>query len=176
MICGCSCFRPALITPGPTLCTLSAAARRKDGAPERLPHWDRRRFRCTSVRQLVGPPRCIRRRLAVYKSWRGVLAVCRHDAHLVARAAGTSPGRFQSAGLCTGIFVRFLTNVLNPRCALFLAFLPHSLRRMQAQNHSPFSFWAIFDFNGTIWNLLIAWSTARLSSKLALGALKQWFN
>ena len=36
---------------------------------------------------------------------------------------------------------------------------------------------AIFDFNGTIWNLLVAWSTARISGRLgASNRLKIWFN
>jgi threonine/homoserine/homoserine lactone efflux protein len=35
----------------------------------------------------------------------------------------------------------------------------------------------IFDVNGTIWNLLVAWSTARLSSRFAAGnRFKTWFN
>jgi len=35
----------------------------------------------------------------------------------------------------------------------------------------------IFDLNGTIWNLLVAWSAARISVRLAAGGrFKQWFN
>ena len=34
----------------------------------------------------------------------------------------------------------------------------------------------IFDFNGTIWNLLVACSTARLSSQFAAGnSFQRWF-
>lgn len=79
-----------------------------------------------------------------------------------------------------GIFFQgFLTNVLNPKVALFfLAFLPQFV--MTDAPSKPVSFLclgAIFDINGTIWNLLVAWSTARLSDKLAGGErFKRWFN
>ena len=36
---------------------------------------------------------------------------------------------------------------------------------------------AIFDFNGTLWNLFIAWSTARISRRIAAAdQFKRWFN
>jgi threonine/homoserine/homoserine lactone efflux protein len=79
-----------------------------------------------------------------------------------------------------GIFFQgFLTNVLNPKVALFfLAFLPQFV--LAAAPSKPLAFLflgAIFDFNGTIWNLLVAWSTARLSSRLgASDPFKAWFN
>jgi threonine/homoserine/homoserine lactone efflux protein len=79
-----------------------------------------------------------------------------------------------------GIFIQgFLTNVLNPKVALFfLAFLPQFV---DPEAHSkPLAFLflgAIFDVNGTMWNLLVAWSTARLSGSLAPNAaFKRWFN
>lgn len=73
----------------------------------------------------------------------------------------------------------FLTNVLNPKVALFfLAFLPQFVESDAPSKPLAFLFLGvIFDFNGTLWNLLIAWSSARLTSKLAPGAsFKQWFN
>ena len=79
-----------------------------------------------------------------------------------------------------GIFIQgFLTNVLNPKVALFfLAFLPQFVD--PEANSKPLAFLflgAIFDVNGTIWNLLVAWSTARLSGSLAPNAaFKRWFN
>ena len=97
------------------------------------------------------------------------------------RAAGSSPGApaIRPASI-QGIFVQgFLTNVLNPKVALFfLAFLPQFVASDASSKPLAFLFLgALFDFNGTIWNLLIAWSTARLSSRLAPGgAFKQWFN
>jgi threonine/homoserine/homoserine lactone efflux protein len=73
----------------------------------------------------------------------------------------------------------FLTNVLNPKVALFfLAFLPQFVAADAGSK--PLAFLvlgAIFNFNGTLWNLFVAWSTARLSSRLRRGvAFKRWFN
>ncbi len=73
----------------------------------------------------------------------------------------------------------FLTNVLNPKVALFfLAFLPQFVESGAGSKPLAFLFLgAIFNFNGTIWNLIVAWSTARISSRLAPGAaFKKWFN
>jgi threonine/homoserine/homoserine lactone efflux protein len=79
-----------------------------------------------------------------------------------------------------GIFFQgFLTNVLNPKVALFfLAFLPQFVGSYAPSK--PLAFLVlgvIFDFNGTLWNLLVAWSTARISSRFAAGdQFKKWFN
>ena len=73
----------------------------------------------------------------------------------------------------------FLTNVLNPKVALFfLAFLPQFVASDAPSKPLAFLFLgAIFDLNGTGWNLLVAWSTARLSVRLTgLGAYKTWFH
>jgi threonine/homoserine/homoserine lactone efflux protein len=68
---------------------------------------------------------------------------------------------------------------LNPKVALFfLAFLPQFVA--SDASSKPLAFLllgAIFDVNGTLWNLLVAWSTARLSNRLApSAAFKRWFN
>jgi threonine/homoserine/homoserine lactone efflux protein len=73
----------------------------------------------------------------------------------------------------------FLTNVLNPKVALFfLAFLPQFVSADAPSKPLAFSFLgAIFDCNGTLWNLAVAWSAARLSGRLAPSvAFKKWFN
>jgi threonine/homoserine/homoserine lactone efflux protein len=72
----------------------------------------------------------------------------------------------------------FLTNVLNPKVALFfLAFLPQFVDS-QAPNPLAFLFLgAIFDINGTLWNLLVARLAAGVSTALAPSpTFKQWFN
>ena len=79
-----------------------------------------------------------------------------------------------------GIFFQgFLTNVLNPKVALFfLAFLPQFVLSDAPSKPLAFLFLGvIFDFNGTRWNLLVAWSTARISGRLGAGdRFKIWFN
>jgi threonine/homoserine/homoserine lactone efflux protein len=79
-----------------------------------------------------------------------------------------------------GVFFQgFLTNVLNPKVALFfLAFLPQFVLSDAPSKPLAFLFLgAIFDFNGTVWNLLIVWSTARLTRRLGAGDIfKKWFN
>jgi len=79
-----------------------------------------------------------------------------------------------------GIFLQgFLTNVLNPKVALFfLAFLPQFVLAHAPSKPLAFLFLgAIFDINGTIWNLIVAWSTARISGRLAASAsFKKWFD
>jgi threonine/homoserine/homoserine lactone efflux protein len=100
------------------------------------------------------------------------------------RSAGSTPSAPTAADgrqtAMRGIFFQgFLTNVLNPKVALFfLAFLPQFV--MSDAPSKPVSFLflgAIFDINGTIWNLLVAWSTARISNKLAAGdRFRKWFN
>ena len=97
-------------------------------------------------------------------------------------------GSTQSAPIASGnrpaplrgiFFQGFLTNVLNPKVALFfLAFLPQFVLADAPSKPLAFLFLgAIFDINGTLWNLLVAWSTARISSRLAAGdSFKKWFN
>jgi threonine/homoserine/homoserine lactone efflux protein len=98
-----------------------------------------------------------------------------------------SAGTIASAAIATdrrripmrGIFLQgFLTNVLNPKVALFfLAFLPQFVDSA-APNPLAFLFLgAIFDINGTLWNLLLARLAAGISSALAPSmTFKQWFN
>jgi len=98
-----------------------------------------------------------------------------------AGAIGSSPGAavVRPASIRSIFAQGFLTNVLNPKVALFfLAFLPQFVA--VDAGSKPLAFLllgAIFNFNGALWNLFVAWSTARLSSRLAPGvAFKRWFN
>ncbi len=89
-------------------------------------------------------------------------------------ASATQRSRLRSI-----FFQGFLTNVLNPKVALFfLAFLPQFVLTDAPSKPLAFLFLgAIFDINGTIWNLFVAWSTARISRRLAAaGRFKLWFN
>ena len=97
-----------------------------------------------------------------------------------AGAAESSPGAIAvRPASIRGIFLQgFLTNVLNPKVALFfLAFLPQFVA--SDAGSKPLAFLllgVIFDFNGTLWNLFVAWSTARLSKLAPSAAFKTWFN
>jgi threonine/homoserine/homoserine lactone efflux protein len=73
----------------------------------------------------------------------------------------------------------FLTNVLNPKVALFfLAFLPQFIAADAPHKALAFVLLgAIFNFNGTLWNLLVAWSASGLGRRLAAGGgAVTWLN
>ena len=77
------------------------------------------------------------------------------------------------------IFIQgFLTNVLNPKVALFfLALLPQFIDVDAPSKPLAFLFLgAIFNLNGTLWNLLVAWSAARFSSGFDRTRLAVWLN
>ncbi|MGE0798004.1 MAG: LysE family translocator [Lautropia sp.] len=71
----------------------------------------------------------------------------------------------------------FLTNMLNPKVALFfLAFLPQFIASDAPVKWLSLLFLGLlFDLNGTLWNLLVAWAAARASTRLpASSALAVW--
>lgn len=98
------------------------------------------------------------------------------------RSAGvaTRPAPLGSRPLSMrSIFLQgFLTNVLNPKVALFfLAFLPQFVAADAPSKPLAFLLLGvIFDFNGTLWNLFVAGSAARLSRLAPSAAFKRWFN
>lgn len=73
----------------------------------------------------------------------------------------------------------FLTNVLNPKVALFfLAFLPQFVDPGASNKALTFLFLGlVFNFNGTLWNLFVAWWAARVASRLnGSSRLALWVN
>jgi RhtB (resistance to homoserine/threonine) family protein len=96
-------------------------------------------------------------------------------------AASTSGEAAASVALpLRKIFVQgFLSNVLNPKVALFfLAFVPQFIA--PDAPHKALAFivlGAIFNFNGMLWCHFLALSTAFASARLRVGgALAQWLN
>lgn len=81
-------------------------------------------------------------------------------------AAAQSLGAVAAAPLRTVFAQGFLTNVLNPKVALFfLAFVPQFIEPSAPNKPLAFIFLGvIFNFNGTLWCLFVAWATARLGS------------
>lgn len=86
------------------------------------------------------------------------------------RGHPSSPTHFDNAGTAlpwrTIFFQGFFTNVLNPKVALFfLAFVPQFIDSTAPNKALAFIFLGvIFNFNGTLWCLFLAWSAARFGS------------
>jgi len=111
---------------------------------------------------------------AIYLVYVGISLLCISPSR--ARASAPAP---QSASLRTIFLQGFLTNVLNPKVALFfLAFLPHFVDPAAPNQALAFLLLgAIFNLNGTLWNLFVAWSSARMGERLMRrSALYTWFN
>lgn len=81
-------------------------------------------------------------------------------------ALAQSLGTLAAAPLRTVFAQGFLTNVLNPKVALFfLAFVPQFIDPSAPNKPLAFIFLGvIFTFNGTLWCLFLAWASARLGS------------
>ena len=74
----------------------------------------------------------------------------------------------EKRGLSPVFWQGFMTNALNPKVALFfLAFLPQFIEIDAPMKPLAFlALGAIFTFNATWWNLLVAWSAARMGAVL----------
>jgi threonine/homoserine/homoserine lactone efflux protein len=88
---------------------------------------------------------------------------------LLARANGIGPEmRLQTSAVSLAVVFRqgFITNVVNPKVALFfLAFLPQFIDADAPSKLLAFLLLGlIFDFNGTLWNVLVAWVSARTAT------------
>jgi len=110
---------------------------------------------------------------AAYLLYIGVQMLSTKAANSTAQAAPTpaSLGAIYRQGL--------LTNVLNPKVALFfLAFLPQFVAPDAADKTLAFLFLgAIFNLNGMLWCLLLAWTSAVAAQKVKTSQqVKLWLN
>ena len=111
--------------------------------------------------------------------WLGAAYLVYVGVSLFFASARVEPGaRMEMASLRSVFLQGFLTNVLNPKVALFfLAFLPQFVEAAAPSKPLAFVFLGlVFIFNGTLWNLLVAWSAARVMRLDRAGRVSRWLN
>ncbi|HYR00112.1 MAG TPA: LysE family translocator [Casimicrobiaceae bacterium] len=88
---------------------------------------------------------------------------------LASRSRPAAPAALPPAPLARVFAQGFLTNVLNPKVALFfLAFLPQFIDADAPRKAAAFLFLgAVFNVNGTLWNLLVAWLSATVAQRFS---------
>ena len=105
----------------------------------------------------------------IYVGARMLLAGAQHSAP--ADQAGPPPAPLRA------VFGHgFLTNALNPKVALFfLAFLPQFIDADAPAKVLAFAtLGLVFNLNGTLWNLMVAWLSSRLAATPAFASARVW--
>ncbi len=89
---------------------------------------------------------------------------------------GTGP--LPPASLRSVFLQGFLTNVLNPKVALFfLAFLPQFIDPAAPSKALAFVVLGLaFNVTGTAWNLMVAWGAARMAQLSAFAVVRTWLD
>ena len=110
--------------------------------------------------------------------WVGAAYLVYLGLSMLRRQATQAPASVAAAPWRTVVAQGFLTNVLNPKVALFfLAFLPQFVLPSAANKPLAFLFLgSIFAFNGVLWCLFLAWAATRVG---ALGVGRRsalWFS
>lgn len=116
---------------------------------------------------------------AVYLVYMGVQALLDKSAHCANADSGALPANRPVLSMRKIYWQGFLTNVLNPKVALFfLAFVPQFIDPQAPQKALAFIVLGlIFNFNGMLWCHFLAASTALASSKLKVSKMVRfWLN
>jgi threonine/homoserine/homoserine lactone efflux protein len=98
---------------------------------------------------------------------------------LLARPAAAADGAALAPASLRAVFMQgFLTNVLNPKVALFfLAFLPQFIDPSAPGKALAFIVLGLaFNVTGTAWNLVLAWGAARMAGLSAVQAVRLWLD
>jgi threonine/homoserine/homoserine lactone efflux protein len=113
--------------------------------------------------------------------WAGALYLLYVGFRLVWDSFGASPRRKapdrMPATTLRAIFVQgLLTNVLNPKVAMFfMAFLPQFIDTDSPSKVLAFvTLGLLFNLTGTTWNLAVAWMAGRVGALSAFGRIRAW--
>jgi threonine/homoserine/homoserine lactone efflux protein len=110
--------------------------------------------------------------------WVGAAYLVYMGLHLLLQRqqAGQAPRALAPAAWSSVFAQGFLTNVLNPKVALFfLAFVPQFIAPGAPQKALAFmALGGIFTFNSLLWCLLLAWLAARMGKLGVNRCLQQW--
>lgn len=109
---------------------------------------------------------------AAYLFYLGVTMILSRENSVTAQAAG----ELSPLSAHTVFWQGFLSNVMNPKVALFfLAFLPQFVDGQSPQKALAFlTLGLIFNFTGTIWNLILAQMAGYMSRAKGFARFKLW--